>query len=258
MVVYHSSTTHQLHEKLASLIASRQPGERLPSEPELARQMGVSRATLREAMRTFETQGLIRRRQGSGTYVIHPAHVIESGLEVLESIETLAERIGLQVSMGALQVERRPGSLQETQALGLPAQAEVTQVKRVIHAEGRPVAYLVDILPVQVLAPQDIPEEFSGSVLDLLLQRGEPALLSSRTEINAVNAASETARALGIQRGDVLLRFEALLYDDRGAVVDYSFSYFLPGYFRFHVVRRVGEVNNSLLRAGASRSARGD
>jgi GntR family transcriptional regulator len=50
----------------------------------------------------------------------------------------------------------------------------------------------------------------------------------------------EVARALQIQRGDVLLRFEAFLYDISGRVVDYSFSYFLPGVFRFHVVRKVG------------------
>jgi GntR family transcriptional regulator len=48
------------------------------------------------------------------------------------------------------------------------------------------------------------------------------------------------ARKLGIQRGDVLLRFIAYLYTSAGRVVDYSFSDFLPGYFRFHVVRRVG------------------
>ncbi len=48
------------------------------------------------------------------------------------------------------------------------------------------------------------------------------------------------ARALQIQRDDVLLHFVAYLYSNDGRVVDYSFSYFLPGYFRFHVVRKVG------------------
>ena len=43
-----------------------------------------------------------------------------------------------------------------------------------------------------------------------------------------------------LQRGDVLLRFISYLYASSGRVLDYSFSYFLPGYFRFHVVRRVG------------------
>jgi GntR family transcriptional regulator len=93
-----------------------------------------------------------------------------------------------------------------------------------------------------VLTANELTSGFTGSVLDLLLQRGDPSLETSRTDINAVPATSEVARALGIQRGDVLLRLVAQLFTPSGRVVDYSFSYFLPGYFRFHVVRR---VNNS-------------
>lgn len=234
------SVSHRLHDQLERIISATEPGERLPSEPALAQQLSVSRATLREAMRTFETQGRIRRRQGSGTFVTHPPHVIESGLEMLESIETLAERNGLSVSLGALEVESRPGRKEECQALGILPKEEVISVSRVIQAKDRPVAYLIDILPIDVLTPEELQVDFTGSVLDLLLKRGEPTLLVSRTEITAVTASSVVARALGIQRGDVLLGFSADLYTTDGRVVDHSFSYFLPGYFRFHVVRRVG------------------
>src|SRR5512142_3130220 len=103
----------RLQSDLAALIQRTPAGSRLISEPELAKQLGVSRATLREAMRTFETQGLIRRRQGSGTYVVHPSHVIETGLEVLESIEALANKIGLPVAMGELRVEARQATEEE-------------------------------------------------------------------------------------------------------------------------------------------------
>lgn len=231
--------SQRLHESLRSLIASTKPGERLPSEPALAQRLGVSRATLREAMRTFETQGLIRRRQGSGTYVVHPPSVIETGLEVLESIETMAERIGLPVSMGAMKVDHRRPTEEEAAALGLPPTARVIHLSRVILAEKHPAAFLVDILPDDILSLEDLEPEFTGSVLDLLMRRGSP-LVTSRCEITATTASPEVARALGIQRGDVLLCFVAYLYTREGRVVDYSFSYFLPGYFKFHVVRRVG------------------
>lgn len=231
--------SQKLHEDLGRIIAETEPGDRLLTEPELARQLGVSRATLREAMRTFETQGLLRRRQGSGTYVVRPPDVIDSGLEVLESIETLARRIGLKVDMGELRIDYRPASPEEALALDMEPGSGVVHLSRVILAGDRPAAFLIDILPEDVLSPEDLQSGFTGSVLDLLMRRGDPLLGTSRTEINAVTASTEVARSLGIQRSDVLLRFVAYLYTTCGRVIDYSFSYFLPGYFRFHVVRRV-------------------
>jgi GntR family transcriptional regulator len=229
-----------LHENLDEIINSTEPGTKLPSEPKLAQQLSVSRATLREAMRTFETRGLLRRQQGVGTFVTRPSQVIESGLEVLESIEKLAERIGLPVSMGEMEILTCKADERISQSLGVVPGSDVVCVLRVILAEGRPVAYLVDNVPPEYLNPKDININFTGSVLDLLLRRGDPALGSSRCEIAAVAATPEVARALHIQRGDSLMVFEAILYTEDGLPVDYSFSYFLPGYFKFHVVRRVG------------------
>jgi GntR family transcriptional regulator len=236
----HPPISQRLHEELKSIIERMSTGERLPSEPELARQLGVSRATLREVMRTFEAQGLIHRRQGSGTFVSKPSKVIESGLEVLESIETLANRIGLPVSLDESTIETRPATIEEADLLEISPGDLVTCVSRVILAEGQPAAYLVDIFPSGLLERSEIESNYRGSVLDLLLSRQNPPPASSRCEIRPVTASSEIARALEIQRGDVLLCFESLLYSRSGKVMDYSFSYFLPGYFRFHVVRRVG------------------
>jgi GntR family transcriptional regulator len=112
----HLNVSQRLHDSLGRIIAAADPGARLPSEPDLAKSLGVSRATLREAMRTFETQGLIRRKQGSGTYVTHPTAVIESGLEVLESIETLAERIDLAVAVGEGKIQIRQARPEEAKA----------------------------------------------------------------------------------------------------------------------------------------------
>jgi GntR family transcriptional regulator len=109
----------------------------------------------------------------------------------------------------------------------------------VILAEGRPVAYLVDILPEEVLSPDEVNQGFSGSILDLLIERGEPQLVNSHCEIAAVAADSIIAKALHIQRGDAILKFGSRLFAMDGKVVDHTYSFFLPGYFRFHVVREL-------------------
>jgi len=235
---------HRLQIELGEMISKISPGEQLPAEPLLSRQMGVSRATLREAMRTFESQGLIRRKQGVGTFVVSHSHVIESGLEVLESIETLASRIGLDVYMGEFNYSQIVAGEELAKELNLLPGHALIDIKRVIQAENHPVAYLCDTLPAEVIDLSTIENNFTGSVLDLLMKKDTLKLSHSYTEIQSVAAPSEIARALQIQRGDVLLLFIARLYDIEQKVVDFSYSYFLPGFFRFHVIRSLSNLQN--------------
>ncbi len=229
----------RLQSDLAAMISKTNAGDRLPSEPDLAKQLGVSRATLREAMRTFETQGLIHRRQGAGTFVVGIVPIMEAGLEVLESIDTMADRLGLEVSVSDLHVESIPADKEHVAALNVSPSAKLTRVRRVMRADGRPVAFLMDCLPEEVLKPSQLPLSFKGSVLDFLIDRGDH-LSASRAAISAIDATAELAKQLEIQRGDVLLQFVSQLYTTNGKVIDYSSSYFIPGYFHFHVNRRVG------------------
>jgi GntR family transcriptional regulator len=231
----------RLQSDLAALIERTPAGSRLISEPELAKQLGVSRATLREAMRTFETQGLIRRRQGAGTFVVGKVPVIDAGLEVLESIETMAQRLNLAVSVSDLNIEQVDAN--DDYAVGLLVEVGtcLTRVRRVMRADTRPVGYLIDVLPDAVLRLHDLPDGFNGSVLDFLMERGDD-LRISRAAISASNATADVAKALEIQRGDVLLQFVSQIYTSDGKLVDYTMSYFIPGYFNFHVVRRIGNL----------------
>ncbi len=222
-------------QALTELLERSEPGEVLPSEPKLAEQLGVSRATLREAMSALEDRGMIVRRQGVGTYV--PPTVIEAGLEELVSIESLAARVGLEVEMGDFEIQYRDADPDEAELLG---KNQVVEIRRVILADGKPVAYLVDTVGRGLIPDTVLSRDFHGSVLDLLLERGEPVLEYSMSEISAVSAEGTVAERLGVQSGSGLLRFEANLFARGGQVVDRSQSNFLPGTFKFHVVRRVG------------------
>ena len=149
----------RLQADLASLIARSPAGQRRPSEPDLAKHLGVSRATLREAMRSFETQGLIRRRQGSGTFVVGKMEALDSGLEVLESLETMAKRLGLEVSVSDLNIEPVAADEEHAKLLDVPVGDALTRVRRVVHTDNRPVAYLVDVLPESILNSKDLPAD---------------------------------------------------------------------------------------------------
>jgi GntR family transcriptional regulator len=218
----------QASEALRNLVqrGGYAPGDRLPSEVELSQQLGISRPTLREALRLLEEDGSIVRRHGVGTFVAQSQPVIESGLEVLESIKRMAGRSGLQVQMGEVVISERMTTAAET-------------VGMVLNAQGKPVAHLTDVLPQRFLRQAEFGAGFQGSVLDFLLERGWPALSHSRTELISEAANPYLARALRVQRGAPLMRLEAQLFAADGQIVDYSISHFIPGRFRFHVVRRI-------------------
>ena len=88
------------------------PGSRLPSEPELAAELGVSRATLRDALRALEDEGALRRRWGSGTYVAERPRVATSldlNFGVTEAIQAAGMRLG-RARLGGGGGPPRPGA----------------------------------------------------------------------------------------------------------------------------------------------------
>lgn len=214
----------------------------LPSEASLSQRIGVSRATLREALSQLEQSGLIVRRHGIGTFVSPRQPLVVAGLEELQSIETLAHRIGVEIHMGDCEIQERAAAPGEAEALQVSGATPVLAVQRVMMSSGRPIAFLIDVVPTDILDPGELGDSFEGSILDFLLRRRDPLLKHSHTELSAEAADTELAHRLHLRVGDPLLKFAARLYAVSGRVVDYSLSYFSPGHFRFHVIRRVNQL----------------
>ncbi len=212
----------------------------LPSETELGQRYSVSRATIREALSQLEQRGVVLRRHGVGTFVAPVARKIDAGLEELQSLDTLAQRSGLETRMGQPAIEERAATEEELECLQAPAGTRVLSVARVILTGKRPIAYLVDIVPATVLSRRDLARDFRGSVLDLFTRRDDLPLSHSHTDILIESAGEAIARKLRLEPGEPLHKLAAQLFTRDGRVIDYSLSYFVPGYFHFHVIRRVG------------------
>jgi GntR family transcriptional regulator len=214
-------------------------GEQLPSEADLASQLGISRPTLREALRNLQQGGLIIRKHGVGTFVAPGyEHRLESGLERLESILELATRQGLAVTCNALQVREETASAELAEKLAVHPGTPLTNIRRTIEVGGVPVAYMIDLVLSSVLSTADVDDCFNGSVLDLLRQKPDLNLGPAVAEIIALDADAFLTEKLEVQLGQAVMLMEEVVFDAEGKPVEFSRNYFVPEFFQFRVVRR--------------------
>src|ERR1700716_284037 len=127
-------------------------GEQLPSEPQLATDLGISRGTLRESLRLLISNGLLDRRHGVGTFVARvPLPSIDRGIDELFGASEAIAQIGYTPTVGSCTVSLvRPPQVVATE-LRLKPQAQVCHVKRVRLADGRPVVLCNDYIDARLL-----------------------------------------------------------------------------------------------------------
>jgi DNA-binding GntR family transcriptional regulator len=206
------------------------PGYRLASEVTLADQLGLSRPTMRQAIQELVNKGLLVRKRGVGTQVVHGR--VRREVKLTSLYDDLA-RTGQQPTTRVLgnSVEKATAAVAEElrTAPGEP----VLHLERLRCSGGRPLAILRNWLPIELVQPADEDLEQHG-LYELIRARGVQMRVA-RQRIGARGATAREAELLDQPEGSPLLTMERTTYDDQGRAVEYGAHVYRAESYSFEV-----------------------
>jgi len=233
----HSTVTESLRQMIIS--GDIPVDDRLPTEPVLAKNLGVSRATLREALNQLEGEGLIYRIHGLGTFIKSKTPSIALSLTIPRSITEMLNSLGLNPGTELMKVTNELIFPDDVERLNAPPGSKVFRIERIRTANGQPVAYTIDIVPSWIMKKYpDAGNKGNFSLIEHLKVFCGITFVESKSTLIPLHNVKSVAEKLEIDPSSHIFFFEGVDHDINGSPVLFSKEYFSPWIFRFTVGRK--------------------
>lgn len=229
-------TARVMEEKILS--SEWLPGYQLPTEMILCKELGVSHATLREAIRTLVDMDLLTVNNGVGTFVQHRSEMLLNTLTSLNSVGDMIRLSGAQPGAVCRQVEHVRPDEKIRRKLQLNEQELIVKVHRVRTADGKPIAVAVNIFPEKVCG-NIFDDGIPGKIFDSLQLNFGIEIDYSMSKIKAVSGEEEEAQFAQSVLGPQIILMEQLHYSRKGKPVFFSYDYLNTDFISLEVKRRI-------------------
>jgi len=207
-------------------------GGRFPTEAELVKEYGVSRITVREALRMLEELGLIRREVGRGTFVTE--HRPFTGSLKLEGSMNELISLGVATTIKVLRVTTTKVSEEEADMLRIKPGSLISRCTRVRFHNHEPFSHVVIDLPYEI-GQQLTKADWKRPVSQVLQEKLKIDLLEAQQNIRASLADAELARRLGTRIGAALLAVDRLVFTHGRRPVERVVTHYRSDVFCFKV-----------------------
>jgi DNA-binding GntR family transcriptional regulator len=209
----------QLSQELEAAIerGDLKAGDRIETEVEIAERFGLSRPTVRQAIQELVNKGMLVRRRGVGTQVVHTQ--IRRPVELTSLYDDLA-RANHKPTTKVLGLAHTLADARLAASLIVEEGTDLLYMERLRSDNNEPLAIMRNWLPADLIDPTL--EELEAVGLYELLRRGGTQMRMADQRIGARTATTAEARLLGIKSGAPLLTMERTSFDDAGRVVEYA------------------------------------
>jgi GntR family transcriptional regulator len=219
------------------------PDSRLPAEVELATEFKVSRATIRSALSTLSTLGLVVRRHGAGTFVTRLPRIsdpLDQAIDFQELISAHCCDPTIEYVYSGLE----PAGKAIAAALQIPNDAKALVAHKVFKADGEPMIYCINTLPAGLFSPQR-QEELAArqELLEPIYQVIEEET-GLRVEYIVAHVRPTTARQcrfytpLPVPAHTPVLAIDEVSYTAEGRPVFHTLEYHPENKMSFSLIRR--------------------
>lgn len=209
--------------------------EKLPSEFQLSKLLGVSRATLREALRILEEENVVTRRHGVGTFV-NSKPIYSSGIEELTSVTSMIKQSGKTPGSQYLTTEYLEPTDEDMEKFAPKKIDSLATIERVRTADNRPVVFCIDKIPSNLIPLEHVHKQ--DSLFKLMEEYSHKRIAYAVTYIEPISYHDRIYNALDCDPEQSLLLLKQMHYTDEDEPVLYSANYFRSDMFRFHVLRK--------------------
>lgn len=234
------SLTEQVKAYIKDRIVNDEfPDGRIPAELEMAEALGVSRTTVRDALSRLEMEGVVVRKQGSGTFVNKPMLQIHTRLDEIWSYEAILRAHGFTPSTQVLECRIvHSGATGFGDTFGELLSGDLLLVRKLFLEDDRPVILTTNYLAQQLINRPYPEEDVALPVYEFLELFGSSQLSYYLTEIVPQTASPDVAEALAIAPGTPLIVFDETGYDEANQPILRALSYFRDDLLRLRIMRR--------------------
>jgi GntR family transcriptional regulator len=220
-----------LYDDIANHVLT--PGQKLPSEDELAFRFGVSRMTVRQGIADLIDEGLLYRRHGVGTFVAQP--FVERDQTRLTNFVEIARKEGIDLKVKLLVAEVVPAKLKVARSLSLSEGDLVIRVNTLRYTSGLPITVHDSHVPYK-LFPQLLQEDLEVNHLwDIFDSYGRQVKRAVQS-LEAREADEEIAELLELEPGAPILYKERTVFLVDGTPVEFTYCYNRGDRYRLTVV----------------------